>query len=161
MFRSTHDSDRPSPEFQSPDKETLKPSEVIPLSVLELDLPAPGEGWPTYLTGRGVEVTLDDIGRAAISRADARQLFDEQREAEVRRRERAAQLERQAVERDQQRRAPLGQGVKIPAGMSYAEAVMQAELDSQTYQPGRRSLVEDLFDNSGITFHPIQHEADE
>jgi hypothetical protein len=80
----------------------------VPLSVLELDLPAPAEGWHVYLAGRGVEVTLDDIGRAAISRADARQVFDERREAEARRREKAAELERQAVVRDQQRRAQIG-----------------------------------------------------
>ena len=38
---------------------------------------------------------------------------------------------------------------------------MQVELDSQTYRPRRRSLVEDLLSNDGITFHPIQHEAGE
>jgi hypothetical protein len=51
--------------------------------------------------------------------------------------------------------------VKVPDGMTYAEAARSAELDSQTYRPGRRSLVEDLLDNSGITFHPIQHSAGE
>ena len=33
---------------------------------------------------------------------------------------------------------------------------MQAELDAQSYRPRRRSLVEDLLSNDGITFHPIQ-----
>ena len=44
--------------------------------------------------------------------------------------------------------------------MSYAEAVHQASLDSLTYQPRRTSVVEDLLSNDGITFHPIQHDAD-
>ena len=50
-----------------------------PLSHLELDLPAPVEGWAVFLAGRGVEVTLDDIGRMSVSRGDARQLLIEQR----------------------------------------------------------------------------------
>ena len=63
-----------------------------------------------------------------------------------------------AVEADRVRRASLGQGVKVPDGLSYAEAIHQAELDSQTYRP-RASVVADVLDNgggSGYTFHPIR-----
>ena len=68
----------------------------IPLSELQLDLDAPGDGWPAYLAARGVPIVEDDIGRPSISRSDARQLFIERRESEVRRREVAARNDAQA-----------------------------------------------------------------
>jgi len=72
-----------------------------------------------------------------------------------------AAAEQRAVEADQRRRASLGHGVKVPEGMTYAEAVLSAELDAQSYRPRRTSLVEDLLSNDGIVFHPVQHVADE
>ena len=105
------------------------PADLIPISHLELDLPAPVEGWAVFLAGRGVEVTLDDIGRMSVSRGDARQLLTERRQAEVRRREKAAELERQAVEHDRQRRAQLWGGIPayaIPPGVAPAAAMLQA-----------------------------------
>jgi hypothetical protein len=43
----------------------------------------------------------------------------------------------------------------MPDGMTYAEAVAAAELDSQAYRP-RASVVEDLLSNDGgLTLHPI------
>jgi hypothetical protein len=134
------------------------PSDVIPLSHLELDLAAPVEGWTVFLSARGVEITLDDIGRMAIARSDARLLLTEQREAEVRRREKAAELERQAVEQDQQRRAQIWGGIPadlIPVGVSPAQAMALAEKDAR---PRRRSVLEDSLSNSGTVFHPIRHE---
>ena len=148
----------------APDTEVATPvamSEPIPLSILSLDLPVPGEGWPVFLGRRGIAIIPDSLGRDSIGHDAARRLLDEKREAELRACALRDLAEQEAVERDQQRMASLGQGVKIPDGLSYAEAVMQAELDSQTYRPGRRSLVEDLLDNSGITYHPIQSGGDE
>ena len=52
----------------------------------------------------GITVITDDIGRKAISRADARRLLTERRESEARGREAA---ERQAIELDRQWRAQL------------------------------------------------------
>jgi hypothetical protein len=110
-----------------PVPDVMVPAEPpVPLIHLELDLPAPVEGWAVFLAGRGVEVTLDDIGRMSVSRDAARQLLTEQREAEVRRRERAAELERQAVEQDQLRRAQVWGGIPadlIPIGVSPAQAM--------------------------------------
>jgi hypothetical protein len=91
------------------------PELPVPLSVLSLDLPEPPAGWTAYLNAKGVEVVDDDIGRPAVARADARMLIAEQREAEARGREKAAELERQAVEQDQQRRAQIWGG--IPADL--------------------------------------------
>jgi hypothetical protein len=45
------------------------------MSVLALDLPAPGDGWSAFLAGRGIEVVTDDIGRKTISRGHATMLF--------------------------------------------------------------------------------------
>ena len=123
-----------------------------------------GCGWTAYLNNIGVEVVEDDIGRAAIHRHDARMLISEHRSAEAVKAEKRAAAERQAVESDRAWRASLPSGVPagaLPPGMSYAEAVHQASLDSLTYQPRRTSVVEDLLSNDGITFHPIQHGAEE
>ena len=80
------------------------------MSVLELELPAPGQGWAAHLADRGISITIDDIGRAAVSRSDARRLFDEKREREAQVREHAAVVERQAIEADRQWRAALAGG---------------------------------------------------
>ena len=34
------------------------------------------ESWPVYLHGRNIPVVVDDLGRGAVSREAARQLFD-------------------------------------------------------------------------------------
>jgi hypothetical protein len=62
---------------------TAVPTELIPLSYVALDHPEPGGGWDAYLTVRNIPVLTDDLGRASISRADAKQLFIERRENEA------------------------------------------------------------------------------
>jgi hypothetical protein len=136
-------------------------SEPIPLSILSLDLPVPVEGWPVFLGRRGIAIIPDSLGRDSIGHDAARRLLDERHADDLRKAAQRAAAEKAAVEADQEFRRRLGRGVPIPAGMTYAEAVQSAELDAQSYRPGRRSLVEDLLDNSGITFHPIQHGGDE
>jgi hypothetical protein len=96
------------------------PSDLISLSHLELDLAAPPLGWLIELDRRHIQVVTDDLGRASISGADARQLFAEQRENEARAREVAARQEQQAIEADQRWRATLHPGVHwtaIPDGV--------------------------------------------
>jgi hypothetical protein len=136
----------------------------VPISHLAFGLPEPSVGWTAYLNAKGVEVVVDDVGRSAISRVAARQLFDEHRASEARKAELRAAAEQRAIETDQQFRAQLGRGVPASAfgGMTYGQAVASAELDSQAYRP-RASVVEDLLDNGGggYVFHPIQHNADE
>ena len=123
-----------------------------------MDLPVPPIGWAAYLNNIGVEIVEDGIGRSA----DARLLISQHRADEARKAEVRAESERRAVEADQRWRASLGHGVKVPDGMTYVEAAQSAELDRLAggYRPGRRSLVEDVLDNDGMSFHPIQHEAD-
>ena len=155
MFRSL-------PAADPPTHDAVESSEqLVPLSHLQLDLPAPVEGWPTFLAGRGISITIDDIGRASVARTDARQLFTEQREAEVRRREKAAELERQAVELDQRRRAQIWRGVPaglLPADGHPATAMLQAAKDAR---PRRQSPLQHALANSGeLVFHPIQHGPD-
>ena len=126
-------------------------TQLIALSVLELGLPAPGEGWPAYLADRGISITIDDIGWAAISRTDARR-----REAEARAREHTAVVERQAIEQDRQRLALIYKGVPadaVPIGVHPSTAMLQAAHDAG---PRRASMVEEAFSNSGeTTFHPM------
>lgn len=115
-----------------------------------------------FLAARGVEVTLDDIGRLAVARDDARQLLTEKREREAERARRRKLAEAQAVADDQIRRAAIWQGVPadlIPPGVSAASVMLQASKDAQ---PKRQSVLQHALGNSGeMVFHPIQHSADE
>jgi hypothetical protein len=112
--------------------------DLIALSVLALDLEPPSiGGWDAYLAGRGIEVTVDDIGRSAIRRADARQLFDERREGQARQREATAQNDARL---EKQRLAQLRPGVPadaIPDGVTPAAAMLQAGKDAA--EPRRTS----------------------
>jgi hypothetical protein len=94
----------------------------------------------------------------SISRVAARQLFNEQREAEVRRRERAAELERQAVEQDRLRRASLPTGIPaglIPDGLAPAEAmVLAGESSGPRAKSVREQLLErELGSGESMVFH--------
>jgi hypothetical protein len=144
-----------------PAPDVIVPADVIPLSHLELDLPTPVEGWTVFLAARGVEVTLDDIGRMAVARDDARQLLTEKREREAEQARRRKLAEAQAVADDQIRRAAIWQGVPadlIPPGVSAASVMLQA---SKEAQPKRQSVLQHALGNSGeLVFHPIRDEAD-
>src|SRR5829696_5832497 len=94
----------PTSEVLSPlGKEPSEP--LIPLSVLALDLPRPGEGWASYLHERNIPVGEDDLGRPAIARVDARQLLAQKRKAESERAQHLAAADRQAIQTDQAFRA--------------------------------------------------------
>jgi hypothetical protein len=134
---------------------------LVPLSVLELDLDPPTGGWAHCLADRHIEIVLDDLGRAAISRDAAKQLFAEKREAEAEQARKREDLERRLVEQDQLRRAQIWGGIPanmIPDGVSAAQAMAAAD---RAARPRRRSVLEDSLSNKGTVFHPIQHEAGE
>jgi hypothetical protein len=158
MFRSTV----PVAEPVHDEAGTAVPAELIPLSHLELDLPAPTTGWLIELDRRGVKILTDDLGRLAVSRADARMLLDEQREDEARRREAAERQEQQAIEADRLRRASIWSGLPataIPEGVSAASAMFAADRDAQ---PRRQSPLQHALSNEGgIVFHPIQGDEDQ
>jgi hypothetical protein len=116
----------------------IDPPDSVPCSHLSLDLPEPAGGWVHYLPCRGIEVVTDDIGRKAISRADAKQLFDECREAEVRRRENEARLEAEAIRKDREWRAGLPRGAAwydMPAGELPASVMLQQAKDAERTTP--------------------------
>jgi hypothetical protein len=142
---------------------------LIALSVLALDLvDAPLVGWDAYLAQRHIAIVVDDIGRRAVSRSDARELLAEQEEYAVRKREVLARQEQQAVEADRQFRAQLHPG--IPAGafgdVDPIAAQIQLERDAD---PRHRSMQEELWDrqfgrsgDEGIvtTYHPLPRDGD-
>jgi hypothetical protein len=110
----------------------------IPLSILELDLPAPTIGWTAGLAERGISVVLDDLGRLAVSRGDARRLFEEKRAAEQKAREMAEANERQAIEADRRWRDALPKGkawYDIPGDVLPVVAMTEA---AKAEQPRRR-----------------------
>jgi hypothetical protein len=136
-------------------------ADLVPLSHLSLDLDEPATGWLAYLSGRGIEVVADDIGRSSVSRDDAKQLFDEQREAEVRKREVMARIERQAEEKDRAFRAALPRGLawhEVPVGLTPAQA-MAAGDPERDRRPRRRSLLEESLEGGTLTMHPISEPA--
>jgi hypothetical protein len=135
------------------ERETIEPPQLIPLSVLSLDLSVPVEGWPSFLAARGIEVTLDDIGRMAISRDAARQLLTEKREREAERARRRKLVEAQAVADDQLRRSRIWGGAPAVEGVSAAALMLQADKDAQ---PKRRSVLQEaLAGSETLTYHPL------
>ena len=134
---------------------------TIPLSHLELDLPAPVEGWHVYLGVRGVKIIPDDLGRDCVSRGDAARLFGEKREHEVRQAALARLAEQEAIEADERRRAQIWKGVPVdamPSDALPASVMLQAARDAQ---PKRRTLLEDAFANDGTVMHTFSGEAED
>jgi hypothetical protein len=134
----------------------------IPVSHLELDIDAPGNGWAAYLSEKGINVVLDDLGRLAVSRADARRLFTERREAAEKAREVAEANERRAIEADRQWRAALPKGAAwydVPPGVHPATALLQQANDAE---PRRTpSQVEWLFgETDTMVYHEVPAEDD-
>jgi hypothetical protein len=150
MFRSTVTA-------PAPPADVMVPSDLIPLRVLELDLPGPATGWLIELDRRSILILTDDIGRLAVSRDDAKQLLAEQRQAEAHAREVAERQERQAIAADREFRAQLYPGTpwyELPPGLSAAEVWAQAEKDAQ---PKRQSVLQHALSNTGeMTYHPIR-----
>jgi hypothetical protein len=125
------------------------PEQVVPLSELERDLPAPVDGWAAELERRGVAVLEDDLGRAAVDRATARVLFAEHREQQEAAARRRAEIERRAVEADQRFRASLPAGIPagaVPEGISAGQLMM---LSDPMLQGRRRSVVQDALEHGG------------
>lgn len=133
-------------------------NELIPLSILELDLPAPGNGWAAGVAEHGIAIVLDDLGRASIPRAAARELFEARRAAEAKAREMAEANERRAVEADRQWRAALPKGAAwydIPPGVHPAAAMLQAAKDAQPRRtPSRAEWLFGLQDTGGVIHEP-------
>jgi hypothetical protein len=140
----------------------VPPSDLIPLSVLALDVAAPTTGWEPFLTVRNIAIVSDDVGRKAVSRDDARTLIAEKHENERRAQEVARRQEQAAIAADQAFRAALPRGLpwyELPANVSPAQAWAQAEKDAQ---PKRTSLLEEALSNSGtLTYHPLPSTPDE
>ena len=133
----------------------VDPADLIPLSVLQLDLPAPGGGWNAYLSNRHIEIVTDDLGRASILRVDARMLFDEKRANEVRQAERRAEAEKGAIESDRQWRASLPHGLPwydVPDGVLPVVAMTQAARDAQ---PKRLSPLQEALSGESLTYHRL------
>jgi hypothetical protein len=129
--------------------------EPIPLSVLELDLPRPSVGWAAGLAEKGVDIVTDDLGRLCVARVDARRLFDEQREAEARKRETLARIEQEAIEKDRAFRAQLPKGLawhQIPSGLSPAMAMVAGDPDRRQ----RKSVAAAFLDGDSMVMHPIR-----
>lgn len=152
MFRAHPDTEPTSGKLPE-----VRSDELIPLSVLRLDLPHVDA---TFLAGRGTEIVLDSLGREAVSHSDAKRLFTERAEHEARK----AEMLRAAEEYDREWRRMIGAGIpasSLPLGMTYAEAAKSLELDGLGYAP-RASVVADVFEApDSLVFHPITGEPAE
>jgi hypothetical protein len=142
--------------------DVIDPVDLIPLSQLALDLPAPATGWLVELERRGVEVMVDDIGRRAVTRDVARMLFAEHAAAEARRREVTERNEAAAEEKDRAWRAQLHPGVpwhRMPDGVPPAAAMLQAGKDAGRTTPSQAEWLFGEVDDS-MVFHSLQEEGD-
>ena len=155
MFRS------PAVAAPLPVKVEVAP-ELLPLSVLSLDLPEPSFGWVRYLAGRSIEVVSDDIGRLSVGRADAKQLLDEHREREAQLAQHFAEIEQRTVEADRLKFAQIWKGVSVdrmPSDAAPASVMLQAAKDAE---PKRSTPLEEAFSNSqGMTYRPYGPHPDE
>jgi hypothetical protein len=141
MFRNTIPDTEPAPVV-------APPADLIPLSHLSLDVDEPCVGWDAYLSGRGLEVVLDDVGRPSIPRVDARMLFAEKQEGEARKREIMERNEQRMVEADQAWRAGLHKGVewwRLPDGMTPGDAMALAAAEASHQKSVQESLLEQEF----------------
>jgi hypothetical protein len=137
------------------------PEELVPLSVLTLDLPAPDEGWNTYLNRRSIPVAEDDLGRAAVARSVARMLIAERRQAELEQARKREEVERLAVEADHLRRAQIWKGLpsdQLPVGAHPAAAMLAAAQDAR---PRRTSVLREALAGESLTFHSFGSTPDE
>jgi hypothetical protein len=136
------------------------PPDLIPLSVLELDLLPPATGWSAYLAGRGIAVEVDDIGRLAVGRAVARELLQEQAEQRAVADRKRVEAEQRAIEQDRQRRAQLPAGIpadRVADGLTPAMAMMAADLDAA--RPRRVTPLQEALSQGTLTYHPIEEDA--
>jgi hypothetical protein len=128
----------------------------VPLAELERDLGGvPPDGWALHLGKRGVVIVPDDLGRDSVSRGDARRIFDERREHEVRKARRLSVVEQEAIEADRLWRASLPKGLPvsaIPEGATYGDVVRQATLDAQ---PRRVSPLQEALGSGTLTYHTL------
>jgi hypothetical protein len=150
MFRST-------PVDVATAHDVVVPEEdVIALSVLQLDLPQPPEGWAVFLGRRGVAIVPDSLGRDAIGHDAARRLLAERRADELRRVRHLAVAEAEAVEADRVKFQQIWKGLSVddlPVGVTAGDAMLQAARDSL---PKRQSVLEESLSNSPeMSYHPI------
>jgi hypothetical protein len=106
---------------------------------------------------------VDEIGREAISRADAANLIAEHRDDENRRARLRAEIERRAIEADERMRATIWRGVpasKLPPDVRPVEVMTQAARDEQ---PRRRSLLDHALGHpdGAIVYHQLGSDGDE
>jgi hypothetical protein len=135
--------------------------ELVPLSVLGLDVPEPQGGWVAELAGRGVEIVLDDVGREAVTRETARTLLAEHRERQEEAARHRAAIEERLIAADAARRAALPPGIPagaVPTAMSAAELMMAAD---PMQGPRRESVLEHALANpdGALIYHPVGGES--
>jgi hypothetical protein len=139
----------------------VPPAELIPLSVLGLNVSAPVGGWEPFLTVRNLEILVDDIGRPSVSRDDARTLIAEKHENERRAQEVAKRNEQRMIESDRVRRESIWGGLpwyELPDGVLPVVAMTAAD---KAAQPKRMSPLQEALSGESMTYHPIAPNGDE
>jgi hypothetical protein len=137
-------------------------AELVPLSVLALDLPVPVNGWAASLHRQGFSLLEDDLGRPSVPRAVARSLFAQHREQQEAAARHRAEIERRVIEADRRFRASLPGGVaqdQVPVGVSPGLAMMLADPERQGSK--RESMVEHALRHpaGALVYHPIREES--
>ena len=135
--------------------------ELVPLSVLALDVGVPALGWTHELGRHNIRTVVDGIGRECIRAEDARTLVAAHHEDQARRARARREAEEQAVKADQAFRRSLPPGIPvslIPSGVTGAE-VMTAN-DPDRARGRRQSILQHALENDGaVIFTPLRGDA--
>jgi hypothetical protein len=112
--------------------------QLVPLTILALDIDEPVVGWPAFFPARGIELIEDDLGRMAIRREDVRTLIAERREWELKA---AAETSRRQEETVRKSR-PVLSGIPRPpnadAALTAFEVMRGTDAADEEDDPNRR-----------------------
>jgi hypothetical protein len=132
-------------QVQDPEAPVCDACQLVPLSILALDIDEPVVGWPAFFRARGIELIEDDLGRPAIRREDARALMAERREWELKSAEETRRRQEEAVRESR----PVPRGILRPAhadaALSAFELMRGADADAEQSDPARRLTPQEEF----------------
>jgi hypothetical protein len=155
MFR-----DRPAPVAPGADAPPEAEPELVPLSVLALEIDTGQESWAVFLGRRGITFKPDAIGRDAITVGDAQRLMAEKRAHDLKVQALRRLQEEAWVEADRLRFAGIWKGASadlLPVGEHPASVMLAVAKDSE---PKRRSVLQDSLEGEGTTYHPWPQEGE-
>jgi hypothetical protein len=145
------------PRSRTRDKEHDVCNEPIPLTVLELNIPRPVDGWEAALRRRGVAIERDSAGFKAVARSVARELVSEHEEEQKRLARHRQEVEARMIAADAARLAQISKGIPAVAGVRGAELLLALAADER---PQRETVLDHALQRrDGPVYHSIEGTA--